>query len=138
MQRVGSTLGLKTTPSFRFRYSRYNTDEDTTEADINDWEPYPLADQLSIMAKLVLSFQHRDTEPSFTMILKGDHLISVRCSRFYRADGSKFYRFALSLHIITTYLRVHAHTPHALQLAFSPEAKNPFTDCEFVWASLGM
>ena len=131
MQRIGGALDLNTTPSFHFRYSRYTAEDD--ETDINDWELYPIADQLTLLAKLVLSFQHRETEPSFSIMLRGNHLINIACTEQHRTDGSKFYRFILGLHIVTTYLRIHTHTPHALQFVLSPGAQNPFEGCEFVW-----
>ena len=135
MQRIGDSLGLNTTPSYHFRYSRYNVEDDSTEADIIDWDLYPIADQLSLLAKLVLSYQHRETEPSFTIVLKGNHLITIGCTGHHRADGSKFYRFSLALHTITIYMRAHTHSPHVIQFVLSHGAQNPFTDCEFVWNS---
>jgi hypothetical protein len=134
MQRIGGALDLNTTPSFHFRYSRYNVEDDMTEDDINDWEIYPIADQLSLLAKLVLSYQHCETEPSFSIMLKGNHLVAIGCTGHHRADGSKFYRFSLTLHIVTTYIRVYTHTPHVLQFVVSPGVQNPFAGCEFVWA----
>ncbi len=134
IQRISGALGLNAIPSYHFRYSRYFVDEDTTEAEINDWEPYSTTDQLSILAKVVLSYQHRDTEPSFTMMLKGNHLITVGCSRIgYNADGSRNYRFGLTMNTVTTYMQTHTHTPHGLQFVLAPGAQNPFPQCQFEW-----
>jgi hypothetical protein len=133
MQRMGDSVGLNTTPSFHFRYSRYEVDDETTEAEINDWEPYSIADQLSILAKVSLSYHHRDTEPSFTLMLKDNHLITVGCTRIRTANGSKLHRFTLAMHMVSTYVRTHTHIPHALQFVLAQGAENPFEGCDFVW-----
>jgi hypothetical protein len=136
MRRIGDALGLSTTPCMQFHYSRFDPDDDITVDEIADWDTYPIMDQLAIMAKLVFSFQHREIEPSFTIMLQGNHIIAVECKSVIAADQSRIYRFSLTLNIVTSYGNTRTHTPHALKFIISPEVQNPFHQCEFVWAGL--
>ena len=134
MRRIGDAVGLETAPSMQFLHSRFDVEEDTTVDQIVDWDTYPIMDQLSIMAKLVFSFHHREIEPSFTIMLKGNHIITVNCKHIIKADQSRVYRFTLALNVVTTYMHTRNHAPHALKFVISPDVQNPFHACEFVWA----
>ena len=78
----------------------------------------------------MLCYQHRDTEPSFTLRVRENHIITIKCKLF---PVEPYYRFGLTLHAISTYNHTHTHIPHVLQLHFTPGARNPFAHCEFAW-----
>jgi hypothetical protein len=128
MNRMGSALGLNTTPSFYFRFSRYEVDDETRVADIHEWDTYNTTDQLTVMARLAFFYQHRKTEPSFTIMLRENHLLSINCLR----HGS-VYNLNISLNRVYTNLRSHSHTPHAVEFVLTSGAQNPFPEFEFVW-----
>jgi hypothetical protein len=132
IQRMGDALGLDTTPAFYFRYSRYGVEEDTVEDGVHDWVTYNTTDQLTLMAKLVFSYQHRETEPSFTIMLRENHLINVIC--ILCSVSPTTYQFNLSMHSATIeYQRNHVHSPHAIQFVLTEGAQNPFPACQFKW-----
>jgi hypothetical protein len=134
MQRIGGALGLETTPSFYFRYSRYeDVDEDTVPADVVDWDMYSISDQLTLMAKVVLAYQHRETHPSFTVVLKENHLITLRCAPSGSAAGH--YLFHMTLNVIASHMRTHSRTPRVLDFLLADGAQNPFPHCTFVWVN---
>lgn len=135
MQRIGGALGLETTPSFYFRYSRYeDIDETTTPEDILDWDRYSISDQLTLMAKVALAYQHRETLPSFTVVLKEDHLISFKCVQVVSIAGQPWkYSFHMTLNVLTSHMRTHNRSPRALDFVLAEGAQDPFPQCEFVW-----
>jgi hypothetical protein len=135
MQRIGSALGLETTPSFYFRYSRYeDIDAHTTPEDVMDWDRYSILDQLALMAKVVLAYQHRETLPSFTVVLKEDHLIAFKCVQVFSIAGQSLqYAFHMTLHVLGTHMRTHTRIPRVLDFVLAEGAQNPFPHCEFVW-----
>ncbi len=93
------------------------------------------------MAKVVLCYQHRETEPSFTLVLKDNHLITLTCRRVVAATGiapnsprpPRRYRFLMTLHMLASYTHVQNRTPHALQFVLVNGANNPFPNCDFTW-----
>jgi hypothetical protein len=125
---MGSALGLNTTPSFHFRFSRYEVDDDTVLTDIHDWDTYNTTEQLTIMARLAFIYQHRQTEPSFTIMLRENHLLSINCLR----HGS-VYNLNMSLNKVDAHLRVYSHTPHAVEFVLTSWAQTPFPEFEFAW-----
>jgi hypothetical protein len=131
IHQIGSNIGLSATPPFQFRHSRFNVDDEMSEADIHEWVSYSVNDQLSMLAKLVFSFQHREAEPSFSIMVKDNHFVTVTCSRGVNAA----YRFNLHLHTTATYGHARAHTLYALQFVIAQDTQNPFPHCEFVWAA---
>lgn len=132
MQRIGDALGLGTMPSFYFRYSRYEeVDEYTVPVDVVDWDMYSIADQLTLMAKVVLAYQHRETQPSFTIVLKENHLITLRCTPSGNTEGH--YLFHMALNVITSHMRTHSRTPRVLDFLLADGAQDPFPHCTFIW-----
>ena len=133
MQRIGGALGLDTLPSFYFRYSRYEeVDEFTVPSDVVDWDMYSISDQLTLMAKVVLAYQHRETLPSFTVVLKDNHLITLRCTPGGSVAGH--YLFHMTLNIITSsHMRTHSRTPRVMDFLLAEGAQNPFPSCAFMW-----
>ena len=139
MQRIGGALGLDTLPSFHFRYSRYDAEDETDANDILEWGVYSTADQLTLMAKVVLMYQHREAEPSFTAVIKENHLITFYCKRVVPIDpllvASQRYRVSMTLNVLTSHLRTHNRTPHALTFVVTRGTQTPFPDFDFVWVS---
>lgn len=132
---MGVSLGLSATPPFYFRYSRYEVEEGTVETDIHDWETYTMTDQLALMAKVVFNYQHRETNPSFALMLRDNHLIHASCSRFsVPGQATITHRFTLSMHVVSTHMRSHIHTPHAIQFVIAHGTQNPFPCALFEWA----
>lgn len=128
MLRMGSALGLNTTPPFYFRFSRYEVDDETLVADIQEWDTYNTTDQLTIMAKLAFTYQHRKTEPSFTVMLRDNHIFNIICIR----RGTAFL-LNMSLNTFSTNGYSHAHTPHAIEFVLAPGAQHPFPEFAFAW-----
>ena len=137
MQRIGGALGLETTPSFYFRYSRFEVvDAHTDPEDILDWDRYSISDQLTLMAKVTLSYQHREATPSFTVVLKDNHLITFKCVETTQIVGQPSdFTFYMSLNVLAPHMRTHTHTPRVLDFVLAEGAQNPFPDCEFVWTN---
>jgi hypothetical protein len=99
---------------------------------------YTVPEQLSLMAKLVLSYQHRETEPSFTVVIKENHLITISCKKICSNDPTnprQQYRFFMALNVLTSYIRAHNRSPHALEFVLVHGAQNPFPGCDFKWVS---
>ena len=128
-------------PNFYFRYSRFEADDD---GDILDWEIYTTTDQLTLMAKVVLAYQHRDTEPSFTVIIKNNHLISCACRKIPAPPviditaaaplpSPQRYCFSMTLNVLTSYMHSQNRTPHGIDFVLSQGTQNPFPNCEFAW-----
>ena len=105
--------------------------------DIMDWVTYTIPEQLSLMAKVAFTYQHREAEPSFTMMLKENHLVTMSCKKIVdtTTNPSVKYRFLLALNVVTSYIRTHSRTAHALEFVLAEGAQNPFPECEFKWVS---
>ena len=107
-------------------------------SEIADWMIYTISEQLSLMAKVAFNYQHRESEPSFTMVLKENHLITISCKKIIPVDPATpnvKYRFYMALNLLTSFVRVHNRTPHALDFVLAHGAQNPFPDCDFKWIS---
>jgi hypothetical protein len=92
------------------------------------------------MAKVVLGYQHRATEPSFTVVIKDSHLITFTCKRTQTGPAQlpppqPNFRFGMTLHVLSSYMNPQQRTPHALEFVMAPGAHDPFPDCEFKWTS---
>ena len=86
------------------------------------------------MAKVVLTYQHRDSEPSFTIVLKDNHLISFSLRKIDSTVAPPArYRFYMTLNLLTSYMRVNQRTPHAIDFVLAPGTHNLFPVCDFVW-----
>ena len=137
MQRIGGALGLETTPSFYFRYSRYeDVDAHTDPNDILDWDRYSISDQLILMAKVTLAYQNREATPSFTIVLKENHLITFKCCETMSSYGHPSeYLFHMSLNVLTPHTRTHTRTPRVLDFVLAEGAQNPFPHGAFLWTN---
>ena len=125
LSRIGQSLGLEALPSFYFRYNMYPSTDNKVH-----WIVYSLSEQLALAAKLVLAFhQRRSGDCGFTLCIRENHVITVRCWRPYGTDGTDECEFSMGLHIIPP---SGVPTRHVLELCFKEGIINPFPKCRFV------
>ena len=97
------------------------------------------------MAKVAFSYQHRETESSFTVVIKDNHLISMTCKKIPATAGivpnvplpRQRYRVTMTLNVLTSYMRSNIRSPHAIDFVLAQGAQNPFPDFDFVWVAQG-